>query len=60
MKVYTIVNCYSGEIIEVTAIYYEIDKFQHNFYKDENGNILESSYNTRNWDIRKVKNNGRN
>ena len=57
MKTFTIVNCFTGEVIEVKANFYEIENQLRNFYtySEDEKKLLKASYHARNWDVRDIK-----
>jgi hypothetical protein len=58
MKTYTLVNCYTAEVIEVKADFYEIVNQCRDFYyfDKEQNKLLKASYHARNWDVRNIEN----
>lgn len=53
MKV-TLIQSFTGEVVNLSCLNWEVSNYQFYFYSDKEGKIIESCYSTRNWDIREV------
>lgn len=55
MNTYRIVNWSKGTTVDIRALHWEIENYQHTFYQDKDGKIITQSYTTRYWDITEIK-----
>jgi hypothetical protein len=55
MNTYTVENWSKGTVIKISALGWNIENYQHTFYKDDKGKIITQSYSTRYWDITNIK-----
>ena len=53
MKV-TLINWSTKEELNFSCISWSIENYQHIFYQDKDGKIVESCYSCRYWDIRHI------
>ena len=55
MNSYRLVNWSTGDVLEILALHWEIENYQHTFYLDVEGKIIQQSFTTRYWDIRNIE-----
>jgi len=51
MNRYTLKNWSTKDLVIIDAINWNIENYQHTFYQDEKGKIVQQSYSTRYWDL---------
>lgn len=55
MNQYTLVHWSTFQKVLIVAINWDIQNYQHTFYQDDKGKIVQQSYTTRYWDLVDVK-----
>ena len=51
MNRYKIQNWSTKKEVIIQALSWNIENYQHTFYQDEKGKIVQQSYSTRYWDL---------